>query len=361
MTKDEGTVSGSSSHGGRIDAAPLPPASSRDRAGSAPDVVSGCGESGATRPATLAERYEADGFCFPIRAISEEEAAVHLARVVEMEKARDDRRRFLRGKAHLACRFIDELGRTPAILDCVERILGPDILLWGSSCFVKAPRSPSYVSWHQDLNYWGLDSTDEVSAWIALSESNESNGCMRFVPGSHRRGPIMHDDTFEEDNLLTRGQELKVEVDEDEAVSVCLAPGEMSLHHGRMFHSSGPNTSNRWRAGLALRYIAPSTRQVVGVRDFAQLVRGEDRFGHFDALPRPRSDDDPAAMRRFDFVDGATQSIFFSSRAWVAEQSAATAGDAAAEEPDASSAGEPDAPPAEEPHGPSGDAPSREK
>ena len=319
-------------------------------AGSAPDVVSGCGASGATCLAALEERYEADGFCFPIRAISEEEAAVHLARVVEMEKAREDRRRFLRGKAHLACRFIDELGRTPAILDCVEQILGPDILLWGSSCFVKAPRSSSYVSWHQDLNYWGLDSTDEVSAWVALSESNEANGCMRFVPGSHRRGPIMHDDTFEEDNLLTRGQELKVEVDEDEAVSVCLAPGEMSLHHGRMFHSSGPNTSNRWRAGLALRYIAPSTRQVVGVRDFAQLVRGEDRFGHFDALPRPRSDDDPAAMRRFDFVDGATQSIFFSSAAWVAEQASAPAGDDAAEEPDAPPPGsrrrEPDAPPA---------------
>ena len=210
---------------------------------------------------TIAERYEEDGFCYPIRVISEREAAVHLARVVEMEEAGEDRGRFLRSKAHLACRFIDELARTPAILDWVERILGPDILLWGSTCFVKAPRSPSYVSWHQDLNYWGLDRTDEVSAWIALSESNEANGCMRFVPGSHRRGPITHDDTFELDNMLTRGQELAVEVDDEEAVPVCLAPGEMSLHHGRMFHSSGPNTSNRWRAGLALRYITPSTRQ----------------------------------------------------------------------------------------------------
>ena len=331
-------VSGRSCRGGSTGAARVPPASSTNAAGSAPDVASHCGESDAIGLAALAERYEADGFYFPIRVISEREAAVHLARVVEMERAGENRRRFLRGKAHLACRFIDDLARAPAILDCVERILGPDILLWGSSCFVKAPRSPSYVSWHQDLNYWGLDSTDEVSAWIALSESNEANGCMRFVPGSHRRGPIMHDDTFEEDNLLTRGQELTVEVDEDEAVSVCLAPGEMSLHHGRMFHSSGPNTSNRWRAGLALRYVAPSTRQVVGVRDFAQLVRGEDRFGHFDALPRPCSDDDPAAMRRFDFVDGATQSIFFSSPGWLSEQSKATECDAAAEEPDASSA-----------------------
>ena len=344
MEKDEGTASGTPSHGGSIGVAPAPSASSRNGTGSAPDAASDRGGSGAIPLAALVERYEADGFCFPIRVIGEGEAAVHLARVVEMEKAGSDRRRFLRGKAHLACRFIDELGRTPAILDCVEQILGPDILLWGSSCFVKAPRSPSYVSWHQDLNYWGLDSTDEVSAWIALSESNESNGCMRFVPGSHRLGPIRHDDTFEQDNLLTRGQELAVEVDEHEAVSVCLAPGEMSLHHGRMFHSSGPNTSKRWRAGLALRYIRPSTRQIVGVRDFAQLVRGEDRFGHFDVLPRPRDDDDPAAMRRFDFVDGATQSIFFSNAAWLSEPSAAPAGEAAAEEPDASSAEEPGVP-----------------
>ena len=337
MTVDEGTVSVKCSNEGG--AMPGPVAASMNLAGLAPGAASGDGD--ATRLDTIAERYEEDGFCFPIRAISQREAAVHLARVVEMEKAGEDRNRFLRSKAHLACRFIDELARTPAILDWVERILGPDILLWGSTSFVKAPRSPCYVSWHQDLNYWGLDRTDEVSAWIALSESNEANGCMRFVPGSHRRGPIVHDDTFELDNMLTRGQELAVEVGEEEAVPVCLAPGEMSLHHGRMFHSSGPNTSNRWRAGLALRYITPSTRQIVGVRDFAQLVRGEDRFGHFDALPRPRDDHDPAAMRRFDFMAGATQSIFFSSAAWLSEQSAAPAGDAAAEEP------EPDAPPAD--------------
>ncbi len=290
-------------------AGPRPAAASTDPRGPSPCPASG--DADVVGHDALVERYEEDGFCFPVRAIGESEAAACLARVVEMERAGEDRSRFLHGKAHLAYRFIDELARTPAILDCVERILGPDILLWGSSCFVKAPRSPSYVSWHQDLAYWGLDTTDEVSVWVALSESNEANGCMRFVPGSHRLGPIVHHDSFERDNLLSRGQELGLEVDEDEAVPVRLAPGEASLHHGRMFHASGPNTSGRWRAGLALRYITPATRQIVGVRDFAQLVRGEDRFGHFDALPRPLDDDDIAAMRRFDFVVGATQSIFF--------------------------------------------------
>ena len=264
-------------------------------------------------PDAIASRFEADGFCFPIRVIGETDAAINLHRVIRAEEAGEERSRLLRSKAHLAYRFIDRLARTPAILDCVERILGPDLLLWGSSCFVKAPGSPSYVSWHQDLNYWGLNSTDEVSAWLALSASTEANGCMRFVPGSHLRGKLAHRDSFEEDNLLSRGQELEVSVDEEEAVPVVLAPGEMSLHHGRVFHASGLNRSNDWRVGLALRYITPSMRQVVGIRDFAQLVRGEDRFGHFEEMPRPESDDDYAAMQRFEYVDGVTGSIFFAT------------------------------------------------
>ena len=341
MMPDESTDSGQGSNGGDSGAVPGSDASSKHE--SAPGSDSDSGVGGGICPDTLAERYEADGFYFPIRVMSESEAATHLVRVIEIENAAENENRFLHSKAHLAYRFIDDIARIPAILDCVECILGPDILLWGSNCFVKAPGSPSYVSWHQDLNYWGLDGTDAVSVWLALSASNEANGCVRFVPGSHRRGPIMHRDTFELENMLSRGQELQVEVDEDEAVPVRLAPGEISLHHGRMFHASGPNPSGRWRAGLALRYITPSTRQIVGERDFAQLVRGVDRYGHFDALPRPRDNHDPAAKRRFDFADGVTHIIFSSDPAWLLQRAAAQGSDAAAgEEPDAPAG---DAPP----------------
>ena len=263
----------------------------------------------------VASRYEADGFCFPVRVIGESEARAHLARVVALENAVEGGNRRLRGSAHLAYRFVDDLARTPALLDCVARILGPDLLLWGSSCFIKAPHSPSYVSWHQDLHYWGLDGTEEVTAWLALSASNEANGCMRFVPGSHRRGPLAHRDSFSGDNLLSRGQELAVAVEEHEALAVRLAPGEVSLHHGRMFHASGPNTTPGWRVGLALRYVSPSIRQIAGPGDFAQLVRGEDRFGHFEALPRPAGDEDPAGVRNFDHVEQIKRAIFYAGAA----------------------------------------------
>ena len=291
------------------DGGPAPDPGTGCGPGVLPEPGEGSGPGGGSRPDTIASRYEADGFYFPVRVISASEAAAGLARVVARERGGEEKR-FLRSKAHLVYRFVDDLARTPAILDCVERILGRDILLWGSGCFVKAPRSGCYVSWHQDLNYWGLDGTGEVTAWLALSASDESNGCMRFVPGSHRRGPVAHRDSFARDNLLSRGQELGVAVGDDEAVPVCLAPGEISLHHGRMFHASGPNSSPGWRAGLALRYIAPSTRQVVGEKDFAQLVRGEDRFGHFEAMPRPVRDGDVAGMRRFDHVAEFTRPIF---------------------------------------------------
>ena len=117
------------------------------------------------------------------------------------------------------------------------------------------------MTWHQDLTYWGLDDMDEVTAWVALSPSTTESGCMRFVPGSHKRSLVEHVDTFADDNLLTRGQEIAVDVDESAAADVELRPGQASLHHGHLFHSSGPNTTPDRRIGAAIRYITPSMQQ----------------------------------------------------------------------------------------------------
>ena len=131
---------------------------------------------------------------------------------------------------------------------------------------------------------------------MALSPITEANGCMRFVPGSHRRAIETHRDTFAEGNQLTRGQVLAVDIDESQAVPVTLAPGELSLHHGHLFHASGPNTTDAWRIGITMIYLAPGMRQVVANKDYARLVRGEDEHGHFECLPRPRFDFDPVGI-----------------------------------------------------------------
>ena len=131
--------------------------------------------------------------------------------------------------------------RNPRILDAVEGVIGPNILVWGANFFLKEPRSDAYVSWHQDATYWGLEPADIVTAWVALTPSTVESGCMRVVPGTHSDGILAHRETWADDNLLSRGQEIAVDVDLDKVVDVVLKPGEMSLHHVKIAHNSEPN------------------------------------------------------------------------------------------------------------------------
>jgi ectoine hydroxylase-related dioxygenase (phytanoyl-CoA dioxygenase family) len=190
-----------------------------------------------------------------------------------------------------------DLVRDPRIVDAVEDVLGPDLLCWGAQFFAKNAHDPSYVSWHQDGTYWGLSSPDVVTAWVALTPSVQENGCMQVVPGTQTR-PVEHLDTFAERNLLSRGQEIAVEVKPEDVVQVTLKPGQMSLHHVLIFHGSEPNTSDGRRVGFAIRYIPTHVRQVNGPRESAMLVRGTDRHGHFDLEPPPEADMHPDAVAR---------------------------------------------------------------
>jgi non-haem Fe2+, alpha-ketoglutarate-dependent halogenase len=240
------------------------------------------------------EQYERDGYYFPVRVLSFREAGRYRER---LERAERDLGGPLAGiyrvKPHLLFTWLADLVRHPAILDAVEDLIGPDILCWNTSFFTKEARSPGFVSWHQDATYWGLSEPDVVTAWVAFTESSARNGNMRVVPGSHR-APVAHVDTFHPDNLLTRGQEITVEVDESEAADIVLEPGEMSLHHVLIVHGSGANPSEDRRIGFAIRYMPTRIRQVAGPRDSATLVRGQDAFGHFEPEPRPERDLDPA-------------------------------------------------------------------
>ena len=238
----------------------------------------------------IATAYARDGFFFPYDVISESEAAELLAdlEAAEAEVAGDRAKlSMLRSfPAQLLPSFARVI-RHPRLIEAVSQIIGPDLLLWGSGLFIKEPSSRSYVSWHQDLNYWGLDGDQEVTAWLALTPATLENGCMRFVPGSHAAKVVPHVDSFAQDNLLTRGQEIAVEVDEARAVDVVLRAGQISLHHGHMFHASGPNSTHSRRIGAALRYIAPSMKQVSGDKLLVSHVSGKDEYGHFNVAPPP--------------------------------------------------------------------------
>lgn len=244
-------------------------------------------------------QYRRDGYYFPARALTGDEARRYHQRLEDFI-ARNETgiipSRLLKSKAHLISTALYELIARRQILDAVEDVLGPDILCWASGVFRKQAQSPDFISWHQDATYWGLEPADVVTAWLALTDSTAVNGAMKVLPGSHKK-LLPHADTFAEHNLLSRGQEIAVQVDENEAVDLVLDAGEFSLHHVRLAHGSKPNASDRPRVGFAIRYIAPHVCQQGGMRDSAILVRGEDRFGHFDADRPPRRDFEPEALR----------------------------------------------------------------
>jgi non-heme Fe2+,alpha-ketoglutarate-dependent halogenase len=260
-------------------------------------------------PADAAAWFREHGYYAPVRVMSDAEAAQLRGRLEAHEAAHGRLQGPMRHKSHLLFTWLDELIRHPAILDAVEDLIGPNILVWGSSFFVKERRDASYVSWHQDSTYWGLDPADIVTAWVALSDSTAANGAMRVIPGTHKLDQIAHRDTFAPGNLLSRGQEIAVAVNEAEARMLELKAGEMSLHHVRLIHGSDPNPSDQRRIGFAIRYLPTHVRQVVGLHDSATLVRGEDRYGHFLPEQRPEFDLSPAALALHAQITGAHQQL----------------------------------------------------
>ena len=240
--------------------------------------------------------FERDGYLFPLRAFSAAEARGYRDALEAYEAETGDAiHSNMRHKVHLLFRWADEVVHHPRILDAVADILGPDLLCWTTNFFIKEAEDPAFVSWHQDSTYWGLEPADVVTAWVAFTDAPVESGAMKFLPGTHKLDQIAHRDTYADDNLLTRGQEIEMSVDEADAVDVPLRAGEFSLHHIRLVHGSKPNTTPDRRIGLAVRYIPTYVRQVK-IDDSATLVRGRDRHGNFEHEPRPTADLDAAAL-----------------------------------------------------------------
>ena len=239
------------------------------------------------------EQFWRDGCLFPVRVMSEADAKEIRRKLEDYERrsggplAGD-----LRHKTHLLFPWLAELVRNTRIVDAIEDLFGPNLLCWTTNFFIKEASNPAFVSWHQDSTYWGLNKPDVVTAWVALTPSNQANGAMTYIPGTHTSDQLEHRDTFAKNNLLTRGQEVAVDVDESRAVTIELEPGEISLHHVRLVHGSPPNPSNDRRIGFAIRYIPTSVAQIAGA-DSATLVRGVDTYHHFELEPCPSADMQP--------------------------------------------------------------------
>jgi non-haem Fe2+, alpha-ketoglutarate-dependent halogenase len=256
--------------------------------------------------------FQQHGFVSPVTVLSPPQAQALREQLETFERAQGGPLKgALRHKTHLLFPWLNELIRNTGIVDAIEDLYGPNLLCWTTNFFIKEGNDPAFVSWHQDSTYWGLSSPDVVTAWVALSPSTIANGAMRVIPGTHKLDQIAHKDTFGANNLLTRGQEVAVEVDERQAVSLELQPGQMSLHHVRLIHGSPPNATAERRIGFAILYIPTRVRQLQG-DDSATLVRGVDDFRTFAHEPRPLRDLDPELVSLHKQITARNAQILYS-------------------------------------------------
>lgn len=262
--------------------------------------------------AAAISQYQDAGYYHPVDILTAHEARDYRSRLEAIELAQGHKIVGPeRSKSHVLYTWIDDLIRHPRILDAVEDLIGPNILCWNTVWWIKEPASKTFVSWHQDKLYVGLDTDDFVTAWLALSPATIDSGCMRILPGSHKREIMPHLDEFGEDNMLSRGQYIDAPIDESQAVSMELAAGQISLHNVRIAHASHPNRSADRRIGLSMHYIPTATRQINKDWDSATLVRGEDHYNHFTPTPRPTRDLEEENVLFHEQATDAFRSIIF--------------------------------------------------
>lgn len=264
------------------------------------------------------EAYWTDGCLLPVRLFSAAEAAEVVAELAELENRysgdpllRQPYLNYCRENFHVVSTLAAKIAHTPKLLDVVEQLIGSDLLVWMVELIVKGPHSDKVITMHQDLTYWGLTEPDKlVSAWIALSDVTLANGSMRFVRGSHRQGQLDHEDTFDENNALTRGQRVMAEWDPKDEIADELKAGEMSLHHGLMFHGSGPNTTDNARVAIVVRFVSPEVAQTAPVKDHVMVVRGSNKSANLISIEPPDSDFSMASLDLYDEIAASQAQIF---------------------------------------------------
>ena len=246
-------------------------------------------------PADQVAQWKHDGFLSPFPLLDEEELQACRQGVERYEtwlgspiNAHADMK--WRSMPYLLLPWAAKLARDPRILDKVEDLLGPDILIFTSTFFIKEPRSPTIAAWHQDSTYYGLEPKDEVTVWVALTEASEAAGCMDALSFRGKPRQLSHVSRVVKNSVNRAGQVITEPLDDSSPVAMPLKPGWFSMHHGLCPHRSGPNIANHRRIGLGFNYIPTCAKPSGSVRQAALLVRGVDRYGHFEPAAWPNDE-----------------------------------------------------------------------
>ncbi len=228
------------------------------------------------------DHYKNKGYISPVNALSLSEAKEIRNEIEKIEKDWPGALEGVnRNYVHLISPIFNKICLNKNILDAVESIVGDNILICGTTLFIKNPNEKGFVSFHQDAKYIGLEPHNWVTVWLAVTDANEQNGCMRMLPGSHKENLKKHDQKFDKNNLLTRGQTI-TNVPLDKTEPIILKAGQVSLHHPLIVHGSGLNQSNDRRIGFVIQsYIGSNVNQVIG-KMYVQLARGIDKYKYHE-------------------------------------------------------------------------------
>jgi hypothetical protein len=237
------------------------------------------------------EAFRRDGFLAPVA----------LATAAEARRWRDDLEAFERTlppgpigarerrKLHVRCPWARTLVEDPRLLDIMESLLGPDIMVFTSTFFIKEPDTDAITAWHQDATFFGLSPYEHVTAWVAFSDATVEAGCMEFVPGSHTWGQLKHGEKVIPGSINAGAQAIERAIDTTGKVFAPIRAGEVSLHHTLTAHNSPPNGSADRRIGYGISYIPTRCKHSGTKGHTTTLVRGTDRYGHFEPEPDPRT------------------------------------------------------------------------
>jgi hypothetical protein len=251
---------------------------------------------GAIASTNFTAHYHEHGFAGPLPALSVDENERYLAQFLDCEARHGLTSGDYRCKANVLFPWVDELTRHPAVADAVEAIIGPDFHCWDALFWVKFAHSDKIVSWHQDGTYWNLvPKHRSVSVWLCLSGATEEMGCVRYIPGSHRKGQLHHDDLKTAENLLMRGQTIAYPSPLESSVAVEVPAGHFIIQHPHVIHGSLANRSDRARIACGMNFFATDTRPIATFApESSVMIRGNDTHGHVLHDPRPtgRFDED---------------------------------------------------------------------
>ncbi len=246
------------------------------------------------------ESFRHNGFLFPIPALTPEEIATCVAGVERLEAelgcpiAQADIK--WRSHAYAHSPWFNNLIRHPRILDAIEDVIGPNILVWTSTFFIKEPNSPTYAAWHQDGTYFGLEPKEQINAWVALTDATAAAGCMEQLSFHGQPRQYSHAALRLAHSINRAGQTIVEPFDDSNPVAMALPAGSFSLHHELAVHRSAPNRAAHRRIGIGLNYIPTHVRVDSPIRLKAMLVRGNDTYGHFDLIDPPQAERDAAAL-----------------------------------------------------------------